>query len=85
MALHTILSATPLADGTLRVRFETGEERLFDTRPFLRSEFFQRLADPDYFAQVRVEAGTVTWPDGHDFDPGTVYARAAPTPPASVG
>jgi hypothetical protein len=75
MALRTITAARPTGDGVLRVRFASGEERLFDTRPYQRSAFFRRLADPAYFGQVRVEAGTVTWPEGHDFDPGTVYAR----------
>ena len=75
MALHTIVSARSARPGVLRVRFATGEERLFDTRPFQRSDFFRRLADPGYFAQVRVRDGTVTWPEGHDFDPGTVYVR----------
>lgn len=75
MALHSITSAQPAGDGVLRVEFASGEERLFDTRPYQRSAFFQRLSEPGYFAQVRVEAGTVTWPEGHDFDPGTVYLR----------
>lgn len=75
MALHTIVSARSARPGVLRVRFAMGEERLFDTRPFQQSDFFRRLADPGYFAQVRVRDGTVTWPEGHDFDPGTVYAR----------
>ncbi|WP_412069850.1 DUF2442 domain-containing protein [Rubrivirga sp. IMCC43871] len=75
MALYTITSAHPLPGGVLHVQFASGEERRFDTRPYQRGAFFERLADPAYFAQVRVEAGTVTWPEGHDFDPGTVYAR----------
>ncbi len=49
---------------------------MFDTAPYHQSAFFQRLADSGYFARVRVEAGTVVWPEGHDFDPGTVYARS---------
>ncbi len=75
MALQTIVDARPVSEGVLHVRFASGEERRFDVRPYLRSTFFERLADPSYFAQVRVEAGTVTWPEGHDFDPGTIYAR----------
>lgn len=81
MALYQIVAAQPASqpasEGVLRVRFATGEERLFDVRPFLRSDFFRRLADPAYFAQVRVQNGTVTWPDGHDFDAGTVFAQSA--------
>lgn len=75
MALHSIIAARPFSEGVLHVRFASGEERLFDTRPYLRSAFFRRLADPAYFAQVRVKAGTVVWPEGHDFDPGTIYVK----------
>ena len=80
MALRSIVSADALEDGVVRVRFATGEERLFDTRPYQRSAFFRRLADPGYSAQVRAVEGTATWPEGHDFDPGTVYARSTPVP-----
>ncbi|MEM1116752.1 MAG: DUF2442 domain-containing protein [Bacteroidota bacterium] len=84
MARHTIIEARPTGDGILYVWFASGEERVFDTRPYQRSAFFHRLGDPAYFCQVRVEAGTVTWPDGHDFDPGTVYARSV-RPPGDGG
>lgn len=83
MALHSIVAAHPVSEGVLHVRFASGEERLFDTRPYLRSVFFQRLADPAYFAQVRVRAGTVAWPEGHDFDPGTIYVRGTDPQPGA--
>jgi Protein of unknown function (DUF2442) len=37
------------------------------------------LADPAFFAQVRVdpEARTVVWPNGYDMAPETLYERAA--------
>jgi hypothetical protein len=36
------------------------------------------LADPDYFAKVRVDpdAGTITWPNGIDFAPEPLYEEA---------
>lgn len=80
MALHRILAARPASPGELLIEFATGESRVFDTRPYQTSDFFRRLADPAYFAQVRVQEGTVTWPDGHDFDPGMVYARSVSPP-----
>ena len=74
--MHTIVEVRPLTEGLLLVRFATGEEREFDVRPFAeRSAFFRRLIEPGYFRQVRVAAGTISWPEGHDFDPGTVYVR----------
>jgi hypothetical protein len=40
------------------------------------------LADPGYFAQVRVdrEAGTITWPNGADLDPLVLHALVTGTP-----
>ncbi|MEM6328145.1 MAG: DUF2442 domain-containing protein [Bacteroidota bacterium] len=73
--VHRITRATVHGPGILHVCFESGEERLFDIRPYLQSDFFRQLEDPHYFAQVRVVDGTVTWPNGHDFDPGTIYVR----------
>jgi hypothetical protein len=37
------------------------------------------LADPDFFAQVRVdsEARTVVWPNGFDMAPEPLYAQAS--------
>jgi len=39
---------------------------------------FELLADPDYFAQVRLEADaeTISWPNGADMAPETLYERA---------
>jgi Protein of unknown function (DUF2442) len=36
------------------------------------------LADPDFFAQVRVDpnAGTIAWPNGIDFAPEPLYEEA---------
>ena len=76
MAFYRIVSATPHAAGILRVQFANDEARLFDVRPYMRSDFFRQLDDAGYFAQVRVASGTVTWPNGQDFDPGMVYARS---------
>ena len=39
---------------------------------------FEPLRDPAYFARVAVdpEAGTITWPDGIDMAPESLYAEA---------
>ena len=83
--MYTIVAARPLSGSVVQVRFATGEEGAFDVRPFAeRSAFFRQLLDPAYFRQVRVVAGTISWPNGHDFDPGTVYARSVREAAASA-
>jgi hypothetical protein len=39
---------------------------------------FEPLADPAYFARVRLEPGaeTISWPNGADIAPETLYERA---------
>lgn len=57
------------ADGT------AGEVRL---DPFLSASrvagtVFEALRDPAFFAQVRIELGAVTWPNGADLAPDAMY------------
>lgn len=57
------------ADGT------PGEIRL---DPFLSASrvagtVFEALRDPAFFAQVRIELGAVTWPNGADLAPDAMY------------
>lgn len=64
MCLHVVF-----VDGT------SGEVRM---RRFLESAevegtIFEPLRDPDVFKQVRVELGTVTWPNGADIAPDAMY------------
>ncbi len=69
-----ITEAAPAGPSRLRAVFADGSVRLFDLRPYTASPYFAPLADDAYLAQVRVTDGTVAWPDGQDFDRGTIYA-----------
>lgn len=64
----------------LTLRFKDGSEGEVDLWPFLsgKKNLFLPLQDPDYFAQVTVdaEAGTVVWPNGVDLDPDVLYHEA---------
>jgi hypothetical protein len=57
------------ADGT------TGEVllRKFLEGPAVAGTLFESLRDPTVFAQARVELGAVTWPNGADLAPDTMY------------
>lgn len=61
--------AVTFADGT------TGEVRLRDflEGPAVAGSVFEALRDPEFFAQVRVELGAVTWPNGADLAPDAMY------------
>jgi hypothetical protein len=62
----------------LRLTFEDGTVGEVDLSQQEWRGVFEPLADPAYFAQVRIdaEAGTVVWPNGADMAPEPLYAEA---------
>lgn len=73
--IHTVTGFEKVAPFTLRVRFEDGSSQVIDFRPVLRGEIFGPLRDPGFFDCVRLdeESGTLTWPNGADFEPATLH------------
>ena len=65
-----LVSATVLAPWKLRVRFNDGVEAVLDLEGKLRGPVFEPLAEPAFFAAVKVtEFGVLTWPNGADLAP----------------
>jgi Protein of unknown function (DUF2442) len=64
----------------LGIGFSDGSSRDVDLTGELRGPVFEPLADPDFFAQVRVdyELGTVVWPNGADLDPLVLHGDFEP-------
>ncbi len=67
----------PLDDYRIHVELVNGSQGTFDMRPYLEHGVFRELKDPDYFRQVRVVLGAVTWPHGQDIAPETMYAAVS--------
>ena len=67
-----------IGDHQLRLTFEDGLVGDIDFTGRNWRRVFAPLADPAFFAQVRVdpEIGTVVWPNGVDMAPETLYERA---------
>ena len=70
MPLLRIAEVTPLPGNRLRLRLTDGETIERDAGPLLLGPVFQEIrAKPEVFAQVRIDGGTVTWPNGADLCP----------------
>ena len=70
MALVRIAEVTPLSGFRLRLRLTDGEAIERDAGPLLRGPVFEEIRNrPEIFAQVRIDGGTVTWPNGADLCP----------------
>ncbi|MBI2379531.1 MAG: DUF2442 domain-containing protein [Gammaproteobacteria bacterium] len=57
----------------LRVRFQDGTEGRVVMTPDCMRGVFEPLRDPEFFAQVSVELGAVTWPGELDLAPDAMY------------
>lgn len=60
-------------DFNLFLTFENGEIREFDCKPILNDKPFDSIANEFIFRQVKVEHGTVVWPNEVDIAPETLY------------
>ena len=67
-----IQAVPPMA---LQVRFADGTIGKVCFEPSHLSGVFEALKDPAFFAQVRIESGTVTWPGHLDLAPDAMYAE----------
>ena len=80
MEFVRVTTAQVLGHYRLRVGFSDGSSRDVDLRGELHGPVFEPFADPDFFAQVRVddELGTVVWPNGADLDPLVLHGDFEP-------
>ena len=73
--IHRVLRFDIVGPYTLAVAFTDGTEQQIDFRPVLHGAVFGPLQDLATFNAVTLdqEIGTLTWPNGADFDPATLH------------
>ena len=73
-----IVQVKPLSNYRLFLRYETGEEKIFDVTPYISGEWFGKLADVSYFNTAHLCGHTVEWADGQDIAPHELYENSIP-------
>ena len=73
-----VSEVTPKDDYELLLTFDNGEKRSFDVKPLLEFEVFSPLSNREFFNSVKVEYGTVVWPQDIDYCPDTLYENSVP-------
>ena len=74
--LPTVIRGENRGDHRIHLWFNDGLECTVDFASWLDGPIFEPLKDPAYFRRFFVEGGTVTWPNGADVAPETLYDRA---------
>jgi hypothetical protein len=77
--LVRVRSVKPLDRFRVFLEFEDGTQREADLALYLRGPVFDPIRnDPVMFRSVRIEGGTIAWPNGADIDPDVLYYGLKP-------
>ena len=77
--LVRVRKAIPLKEFRMLLKFEDGTQKEVDLEPFLRGPIFEPVRnDLALFRDVRIEGGTIAWPNGADIDPDVLYYDLRP-------
>jgi hypothetical protein len=74
MLTPSVTAARHLAEYRLEVTFADGTQKTIDFSQWLKGPVFEPLKDVNYFKQFIVDGWTVSWPNGADIAPETLYA-----------
>ena len=69
-----VTNVRPLDDYQIYVELQDGRKGVFDLKPYLNHGVFSELKDKNYFSQVSIAFGAVTWPHAQDIAPETLLA-----------
>lgn len=72
----SIVDVKPLENYQLLLKFENGEEKIFDVNPYLEIGKFQELKDEKLFKTVRVSFDSIEWNNQLDLDPKLLYQKS---------
>ena len=74
-----IIAVVPQENYVLRLKFENGEQRYLDMKPYLSRGVFKELADKDTFNTAHVSFDTVAWKNEIDLAPEILYKKSVLT------
>jgi hypothetical protein len=79
--LPSVVTAQYRGGYRIHLVFKDGSEGTVNFRPWLKGPVFEPLRDLDHFRRFFVDGGTVSWPNGADVAPESLYEAAVGTRP----
>lgn len=73
-----VTEVKPLPDYKIYVEIEDGRKGIFNMVPYLEHGIFKELKNINYFNQVSILFGAVTWPHEQDIAPETLISEMEP-------
>ena len=76
--MNDIIEIKYIGNYTYHIFFDDGVNGCVDfTEYFTKGPIFNSLQDPDFFRKATIEGGTISWPNGADVAPETLYEKIA--------
>lgn len=76
--MPVVIDAKYVSDYKVRITFDNGEVRVADLAKKLDRGVFKPLKDKKYFKKFFVDGWTISWPNGADIAPETLYEESEP-------
>jgi len=76
--MPVVIDANYVADYKIKITFDNGEEKIADFINWLEGEIFEPFKDKDYFQKFFVDGWSISWPNGADISPETLYGKSQP-------
>lgn len=78
--MPVIVEANYLFDYKIEITFDNGERKIADCAKWLKGELFEPLKETKYFQRFFVDGWSISWPNGADIAPETLYEESEPSP-----
>ncbi len=77
--MPVVIDAKYLSDYKILVTFNNGEKRIADFKKWLKGGgMYKPLKDKSYFKKFFVDGWTISWSNGADIAPETLYLESEP-------
>ena len=73
-----VIDAKYVSDYKIKITFDNGEQKIADFSKWLKGEVFEPLKDINYFRKFFVDGWTISWSNGADIAPETLYLESTP-------
>ena len=67
-----------LEDFQLYIKFQNGEEKIYDMKEMLKFDYYKNLRNKENFKRVKVYGITLKWSTGEDIAPEKIYFYSNP-------
>jgi hypothetical protein len=76
--MPVVIDAKYISDYKIKITFDNGEQKIADFSKWLKGEVFEPLKDKNYFRKFFVDGWTISWSNGADIAPETLYLESTP-------